>query len=234
MKKRCLRVSVGLFSGLAILIAGVWGLSKALATPDSSYQGKPREYWILQLSSPDAGASNAASTVLDNEIIPHLTNVMFHDTHDPAWKLRLVDALDGLPGITVNFEPADVRRKAATYELGEYGPAARKAVPALLQALIGEDGAVRETAARSLGSIGADPQEVIPVLTQYLIDDNVNSKAATALAGFGPAAKSAVPGLVRMLQTGDGESQFSAREALKRIDPDAYAAAMHPAPKATN
>lgn len=230
MKKRCLRVSVGLFSGLAILVGGAWGLSKALATPESSYQGKSCEYWVMQLGSPDTGASNAAGVVLDNEIIPHLTNVMFHDTHDPAWKLRLVDALDGLPGITVNFEPADVRRKAATYELGEYGPAARKAVPALLRALISEDDAVRETAARSLGSIGADPQEVIPVLTQYLIDDNVNSKAASALGGFGPAAKSAVPGLVRMLHTGNGESQMASREALKRIDPDAYAAAMQNAP----
>jgi HEAT repeat protein len=139
--------------------------------------------------------------------------------------------LEGLPGISVDFEPADVRRKAATYELGEYGPAAHKAVPALLQALTGGDNAVRETAAHSLGSIGANPQTVIPVLIKYLRDDDVNVRAATALGNFGPAAKPAVPGLVWMLHTGDGESQLAAREALKLIDPDAYAQAMHPEPK---
>ncbi len=234
LKRRLFRLATGLVAGMGLLVACIWGLSNWLATPESSYRGKPCDYWVMQLSLTDAAASNAAGAVLENEIIPHLTNVMFQDMHDPAWKLRLVDALDGLPCITVNFEPADVRRKAATYELGEYGPAARKAVPALLQALISEDDAVRETAARSLGAIGTDPQEVIPVLTQYLVDDRVNSKAASALSSFGPAAKSAVPGLMRMLHTGDGESEFSAREALKRIDPDAYAQATYIAPKGTN
>jgi HEAT repeats len=231
MKKRCLRLSAGLFVGVVLLCAGVWGASKLLATPGSSYRGKPADYWIIQLSSPDSAVSNAACVVLENEIIPHLTEVMFHDTNDSAFKLRMVDALEGLPGISVDFEPADVRRKAATYELGEYGPAAHKAVPALLQALVSDDDAVRETAAMSLGAIHADPEEVVPILTRYLHVDEVNVRAAGALGNFGPAAKPAVPGLVWMLHTGDGESQLAAREALKLIDPDAYAQAMHPGPK---
>jgi hypothetical protein len=234
MKKRCLRLSAGLFVGVVLLCAGVWGLSKLLGTPGSSYQGEPATYWVMQLRSPDSTASNAACAVLENEIIPHLTEIMFHDTNDSAFKLRVVDALEGLPGISVDFQPADVRRKAATYELGEYGPAARKAVPALLQALLSEDDAVRETAALSLGAIRADPEEVIPVLTRYLHVDEVNVRAASALGNFGPAAKSAVPQLVRMLHTGDGESRLAAHEALKLIDPDAYAQAMHTGPKATN
>lgn len=223
MKKRFLRLIAGLIGGIAVLAVGVWGLSKSLATPETSYRGKPCEYWVTQLSGPDASASNAAATVLNNEIIPYLTNVMFHDTHDPAWKLRLVEALDGLPGIEVDFQPADVRRKAATYELGEYGPAARKAVPSLLQALLSDDDAVRETAARSLGTIDADPEDVIPVLVGCLIDDNVNARAAGALGVYGQLAKPAVPELVRMWQRSDSKSRLAAGEALKLIDAGAYA-----------
>jgi HEAT repeats len=234
MKKRFLRLLAGLIAGVALLVAGIWGLSKALGTPVSRYRGQPTEYWVEQLNSPDATTSNAAVAVLDNEIIPHLTDVMFHDTHDSAFKLWLVDALSGLPGISVDFEPANVRRKAAAYELGEYGPAARTAVPALLQVLIGDDSDVRETATQSLGAIDANPGEVIPILTRYLLDDNVNARAATALGKYGKLAQPAVPGLVRMLHTGDGESQLAARGALKLIDPDAYAQATRANQKAAN
>ena len=226
MKKRFLRLSAGLVAGVALFIAGVWGLSKALGTPLSKYRGQPTEYWVVQLNSPDATASNAAVAVLENEIIPHLTNVMFNDTHDSAFKLWLVDALDGLPGIIVDFEPAYVRRKAAAYELGEYGPAARKAVPPLLQAFVSDDEAVRETAARSLGAINADPEEVIPILTRYLMDDNVNFMAATALGQYGAPARAAVPALVRMWQRGDAGAKVAASGALKLIDAAAYAEMM--------
>jgi hypothetical protein len=234
LKMRLFRLATGLVAGVAILVSGVWGLSKLLGTPESSYRGKPPDYWVMQVSSPDAAVSNAAVVVLNDEIIPHLTNVMLHDFSDSTFKLRVIDMLNGLPGISVDFEPADSRRKAAAYELGEYGPAARKAVPALVKALISRDYAVGETAAQSLGAIHADPQEVIPVLTLYLVDEKVNVGAATALGKFGAQAQPAVPGLMRMWQRGDGEAKLAAGGALQLIDATAYAQMMQTGPSKIN
>jgi hypothetical protein len=234
MKKRVLRLAASLIIGLGVLVLGVWVLSKELAMRETLYHGNPGAHWAAQVSAPDAAASNEANAILNAEIIPHLTEVMFHDTNDSALKLALVDGLNNLPGISVAFQPADVRRKAAAYELGEYGPAARTAVPALLQALNGGDGAVRESAAISLGSIHAEPETVIPALTRCLDDDNVNVRAAAALGEFGAAARAAVPKLISMLHTGDGESQLAATGALQKIDPEAYARARHMDQGATN
>jgi hypothetical protein len=225
MKKRFLRLATGLIIGLMVLALGVWILIKELAMRETFYHGRPGAYWAAQLSAPDAAASNEANTILNVEIIPNLTGVMFYDTNDSALRVGLVDALNGLPGVTIPFMRAEQRRKSAVFELGEYGPAARTAVPALLRALNGDDDAVREGAASSLGNIRSEPETVIPALTRCLYDDSVNESAAYALGEFGPAAEAAVPQLVVMLHTGDGETQFAALQALKKIDAGAYARA---------
>jgi hypothetical protein len=234
MKNRFLRLVTGLIIGLLALVLGVWILSRELAMRETLYHGRPGTYWAAQVSAPDAAASNEANTILNAEIIPNLTGVMFYDTNDSALRVGLVDALNGLPGITIPFMRADQRRKSAAYELGEYGPAARTAVPALLQALNSDDDAVRESAAISLGNIHSEPETVIPELTRCLYDDNVNARAAGALEEFGPAAKAAVPRLIMMLHTGDGESRFAAAGALQKIDPEAYARARRRDQGATN
>jgi hypothetical protein len=234
MKTNPVHILIGLLLGAAVVVGGIWVLGKVLATRETYYHGEPREYWIAQVSAPDAGASNRANALLNAEIIPHLTEVMLHDTHDAAIKLALINELNGLPGVTIPFMTAYTRRKSAAYQLGEYGPAAHEAVPALLEAVNGGDRAVRQTAVSSLGSICAEPQAVIPVLVRCLDDDDVSMRAATALGGFGPLAKPAVPGLIRMLHMDDTKPQYFAREALKKIDPDAYTQVMHAGQQATN
>jgi HEAT repeats len=234
MKKRIVRLAAGMIIGLAVLVLGVWALSKELAMRETLYHGNPAAYWIVQVNAPDAAASNRANAVLNAEIIPHLTDVMFHDTHDSSLKLALVDGLDGLPGISVPFMPAHDRRKSAAFELGKYGPAASNAVPALLQALISSDDAVREGAALSLGGIHCEPEVVIPVLIRCLGDDDVSERAASGLADFGAAAKAAVPQLTHLLHVNDREIQWAAGEALKKIDPEAYAQARNAEQGAAN
>jgi HEAT repeat protein len=143
-----------------------------------------------------------------------------------------VDGLNSLPGIDIPFMPAYDRRKSAAHELGVYGPAAWAAVPALLQALNSlnsDDDAVRETAAISLGNIHAEPDTVIPALTQCLGDYGVNAKAVSALGQFGAAAKAAVPRVIILLQANDPETQWAAGEALRKIDPEAFARARNAA-----
>jgi hypothetical protein len=225
MKKRLLRLLTGLSVALAVLIFGVVILSRALAWHQTLYHGNPGDYWIAQINGPDAAASNQADAILNAEIIPHLTEVMMHDNEDPALKLALVKELNSLPGVSIPFVPARDRRKGAARELGEYGPAARAAVPVLLQALNGGDDAVRESAAISLGSIHAEPEVVIPALIACLGEDDVNESVVTALAEFGAQARPAVPRILPLLHSYDGETQWAAAGALRKIDPDAYARA---------
>ena len=234
MKKRFLRLATGLIIGLVVLVAGVWILSKELAMRETLYHGQPGAYWAARLSAPDAAASNEANSILNVEIIPNLTAAMSFDTNDSALRVGLVDALSGLPGISIPFMRAEQRRTSAAFELGEYGPAARTAVPALLRALNSDDAAVREGAASSLGNIRCEPETVIPALTRCLSDDGVNERAAYALAEFGPDAEAAVPQLVIMLHTGDGETHLAALQALKKIDAGAYARAKPMGSSATN
>jgi hypothetical protein len=234
MKKRFLRLAAGLIIGLVVLVSGVWILSRELAMRVTLYRGQPGAYWAGRVSAPDAAASNEANNILNVEIIPNLTGVMLFDTNDSALRVGLVDALNGLPGVAIPFMRAEQRRKSAAFELGEYGPAARTAVPALLRALNGDDEAVREGAASSLGYIRSEPETVIPALTRCLYDDSVSERAAYALAEFGPAAEAAVPQLIIMLHTGDGETQLAALQALKKIDAGAYARAKPTGQGATN
>ncbi len=234
MKKRVIRLTTGLVVGIGMLILGVWILSKELAMPETLYEGRPGEYWAAQLNGADAAASKQANAILNAEIIPNLTKVMFFDTNDSALRVGLIKALNGLPGITIPFMPADDRRKSAAIELGKFGPAARAGVPALLRALNGNDDAVHECAAISLGIIHAEPDLVIPALTRWLDADGVKDRAATALGEFGPAAKAAVPKLVTLLQENDPETQFAASQALRAIDSEAYARAKSENQGATN
>jgi HEAT repeat protein len=55
-------------------------------------------------------------------------------------------------------------RVGAARALGEVGPAAKEAVPALIAALKGMDDGVRESAASALGRIGPAAREAIPAL----------------------------------------------------------------------
>jgi len=64
--------------------------------------------------------------------------------------------------------------KAAVIALGNHGPSAAKAVPALTAALKSEDATLRWLAAEALGRIGPDAKQAIPALKQLLNDpDNV-------------------------------------------------------------
>jgi HEAT repeat protein len=198
------------------------------------YHGKPDKYWKVQVNAADATASNEANSILNAEIIPNLTQVMFHDTNDSALKLALVDKLNDLPGIEILFMPAQDRREAAAYELGYFGPAARSAVPALLEVLNGNDEAVHKPAVISLGCIRAEPATVIPALMRCLNDDYVNIKAVSALGQFGAAARAAVPQIIILMQANDPETKWAAGEALTEIDPDAYARARNAVQGTTN
>jgi len=221
MKKRLIRMSFALVIGLGMLAGGVWVLSRALADRVVVYQGKRIYYWAERLNDSDAAASNQANAVVAREIIPRLTKAMFSDTNDSSLRMALVEQLNVLPGIQVYCTPAAGRRAYAASELGELGPAAKAAVPALLQALSGHDQPVRGAATVALGKIHCQPEVVIPLLIGLLDDKELKDEAAQALGGFGGLSKAAVPKLIPLLKIQDKELHAAVIQALRKIDPAA-------------
>ena len=226
MRERIKRISLGVLIGLVILTGVGWLLTKTLGNhPETLYAGKPIGYWQQQLNSHDTEASNQALATIRGVVIPQLVDQMFQDTNDSKLRLTLIEVLNGLPGVQIYFPEADARRSLAVDHLGDLGPVAKEAVPALIKALKGQDAAIRRVVISSLGKIRSDPEIVIPLLIPYLEDDALDVAAAGALAEFGSLAKPAVPKLLPLLRAKDDDDQAAGKEALEKIDPVAAAKA---------
>jgi RNA polymerase sigma factor (sigma-70 family) len=123
-------------------------------------------------------------------------------------------------------EKRDVRIQAAS-ALGEMGPRARKAVPALIRvARHDNDKAVRRAAVEGLGGIGPQAKEAVVLLVELLLDeeDDLAYFAAEALGGLGKEARLAVPALTRALRSRYTSVTYGAARALGKIGPPARAA----------
>ena len=117
--------------------------------------------------------------------------------------------------------------RRAAQALGRFGPAAKEAVPLLVQALQSPSTEVREFAVDALGRIGLEPQTVVPAIVAEadLPPEHINYKplapfrrlAARALGRFGPAATAAVPMLEKALQNEDPLYRVQAALALWKI-----------------
>lgn len=105
--------------------------------------------------------------------------------------------------------------------LSKLGPAAKDAVPSLIEALKSPSLAVRQNAALALGSIGPDAKAAVPALTATLKDTDwaVRRHAAVALGRLGAEAKAAVPDLKRLAKDKNSLVNKAAQEALKQIGP---------------
>jgi HEAT repeat protein len=224
MNKRFIRLAIGVVVGLAALPGGIWILTKALADRETLYQGQTIDFWSERLNSTDPSVSNRANAVLNTEIIPQLTDVLFNDTKDFRVKLRLADMVNRLPGVFVMCASADARRSSAAQSLGDCGPPAKAAIPALVKAVQGDDIAVRANAASALGKIHGTPDTVVPLLFKLMDDWQIRAEATEALGGYGSLAKVAVPKLIPLLQVRDKELHRAAVVALKEIDPATAAA----------
>lgn len=225
VKSRLLRILLGVAAGLGLLAGGIGVLIRTLGEREVLYQGKSWYYWCEQIKSQDPVAANQASLVLNREIIPRLTKTLLEDTNDSKLRVTLVQELNGLPGVNIFFQGADRRRAEAAAGLGRFGPPAEAAVPTLLQALQGQDLAVRAPAAVSLGQIRAKPETVIPLLTSYLDDDDLKEAAVEALGEYGSRSKIVIPKLLSLFKVRDKGLHHAVEEALKKIDPDAAAQA---------
>jgi hypothetical protein len=76
------RLLLGVLVGLGIIIGLIALLSGVLGSKEQLFQGKPALAWALLCRSSDAAESNRAFALLQSDILPNLTNEMFHDTND--------------------------------------------------------------------------------------------------------------------------------------------------------
>ena len=112
----------------------------------------------------------------------------------------------------------------AAYVLGTLGPQAAEAVPALHAVLEVKPGSYEYTrcmAAWALGRIGSAAEPEIPFLIETMRATtlvSVRRSTAEALGNFGPAAKAAVSGLVKMLGNEDEIVRVNAAVALWKIN----------------
>ena len=187
------------------------------------YLDKPAGEWIEGLGDNSTAASLALREM------------------GPAAVAPLIRALERKPSrwldayvVVVNHSPPFLKPKLATHylnlarretriprvragaaqTLGDLGPVAREAAPALVKALADRDATLRLNAAFALGKIRASPDLAVPALSQLLHDSNeeVRMYAAIALKKFGAQAALAVPGLITTLN--DHSWQVRERSAL--------------------
>ena len=110
--------------------------------------------------------------------------------------------------------------------LGNIGPPARAAIPALSESFKDENGVVRCAAALAVWKITAEANTVVPLLTGLLDDkdSSVRRSAAYSLGQIGLAAKPAIPALVKLYDDKDRVSAVVASKALGKIGPAAIPA----------
>ncbi len=106
---------------------------------------------------------------------------------------------------TLNNGDSDVRRAAAE-SLGDFGPLADVAIPALSQALLGNNSSLSQTAAASLTRIG---QQSVPGLTNALNSDDPLTRlyAADAIWVLTKDSSLILPTLVSGLSDGEVETR---------------------------
>lgn len=118
----------------------------------------------------------------------------------------------------------EAARLEAACALGELGPNAIAALPALEKALWEEEGwgpaTIGAAKERIMSGKGKLREFAIPILTEALNDKNwaVRSAAAVALERFGPRAKSAVPALIDAIGDPVREVYCAVTTALVTID----------------
>ena len=118
---------------------------------------------------------------------------------------------------TLGKDPDGAVRVDAAGALGQLGPKANSAVPALLLAL--KDGYVQHHAAEALGKIGRSAVKPLIDLAARGDSDKARLGGIQALGKLGALAKSAVPVLLKCLRDKSADVRNASARALPKIKP---------------
>jgi HEAT repeat protein len=130
--------------------------------------------------------------------------------------IALLDKDAGWGNVRVVGSP----QREAAMKLGDFGPAAKQALPALRTAMKGDSQSLRATAAYSLWKISGDADEAVKTIVAVfdaLDEHGAHWEAALWLYHMGPAAKDAVPSLCKVLGKAEERTRSKAAEALTAI-----------------
>ena len=134
--------------------------------------------------------------------------------------LRRIGPVSLLPLVQALRHPdARIRQRSAEV-IGDFGYAAKSAVPALSGALKDPNEGVRTSAARALGATSGGDETAIAALILGLGDPAVavRTAASGSLGLLGPFAKASVPALCRGLNDPDAGARVAAAKALWLVD----------------
>jgi HEAT repeat protein len=133
---------------------------------------------------------------------------------------RLDRGGSAVPVLVEGLGHADARQDAVN-ELSRLGREAKAAAPELKKLLADRDQEFALEAALALARIApADAADAVPVLARRVVENgNRASAAAVALGTLGPAAKAALPDLVKAFAAEKPNVRITAAEAAVRIDP---------------
>jgi HEAT repeat protein len=192
-------------------------------------------------ADPEASVRLAAASALANisqldpTVIPALIDLL-----DTPWNPRksyihgqAQDALAeiGLPAVPAMIqamtEPKPLRYRGVMCPnaLARIGPAAKDAVPVLIEAMKDKTPGtheIRKSVANALEAIGPDAKEALPVLIESLndVEGAVRHRAATAIVAIDPSNEEAVGVLIDALDEPKYGWQVPSAVALARIRPN--------------
>jgi HEAT repeat protein len=219
--------------------------------PEPVIVGKPLTFWLENYSSGyslDRAIKNAGTNAIpillrmlrQNDSALKLECIslarrqnLIEIHHFPARKQNLIAchafgelgdlARSAVPDLVKIYQLgiSDWSRAWTAGSLGGIGPAAREAVPLLLQGTTNSSVIVRSECVVALGHIHSELDLVVPVLTNSLKDTNafVRLSACTTLASLGKEAKQWVPELTKLLNHPDREVRDCASNVADSIDP---------------
>jgi hypothetical protein len=105
---------------------------------------------------------------------------------------------DAAPAVEALLQRLEQEPVLTCWALGQIGPAAQSAVPALRSGLTNTTTTVRRPCVYALAQIMTNHQDLIPILVKQLDDPITVVAAAYQLGQLGPRASSAVPALRRV------------------------------------
>jgi HEAT repeat protein len=215
------RTAIGL--RLALVIAVLLIFFFAFPRGEPSYQGKPLSRWIRGLEYENMNPTDEQRTALramGEPAVSRLVEILEH--RDSLLKRKFVAYSRTHPNIHNRFIarrqviPEDVYHAEAATALGEIGPAARMAIPALVAATTNDYYIVRNRAKAALIKIRED--SVAPLLQALNDPRSPNwTQAAQTAKYLGTNAQAAVPLLVKALQDTNVAVRQIATEALGGI-----------------
>jgi HEAT repeat protein len=218
--------------GLVILLLAIVGLVawQVILPHEPTFSAKSLSAWLREgyvPGSPNPEIRRAIQQIGTNGLPRLLALVRVKDS---ALKRTLLALSRGQSLISIRAHSAEEYHGMAMVGFSVLGPAARPAVPALIDLLNkADDVEVQSTAAFCLGVIGPAAQESVPALIQCLSNVvNVNNtgyggvaflkeRAATALGVMGPAAQPAIPILTIATNDGRWYVRNAAKMALMRL-----------------